>query len=145
MNFPKITEYLFTPKDAWKGILYLAKNATFRDLLGVLLLPVVFVGVHYIIGWSLEAGIFWMFIVSMWYWRIDSRVAIGAALVCLVIIPLLLTLFRQEIFLTGEYWAERVAVWAYYFLVIGVVRQIFEYIKEQRQAKPDSNIRDTDN
>ncbi len=75
---------------------------------------------------------FWIFFFVMFWWQIDSRVSIGGALVCLVIIPFLLVLGNKEIFLKGEAWAEVVAVWAYFFLVIGVAKQIWEYKKEAK-------------
>ncbi len=73
---------------------------------------------------------FWLFFFGLLIWRIDSRLAIGLALACLVAIPLLLVSASMG-FDRGEAWAETVAVWAYLFLVIGVVVQIWEYINRK--------------
>ena len=69
------------------------------------------------------------------YWHLDSRVVIFLALICMITIPILLALANKNILFYGDAWAETVAVWAYYFLVIGVVRQIFEYRSEGKEEK----------
>ena len=74
----------------------------------------------------------------IFYWKIDSRVSIGFALGGLVAIMILLALSGGGIApswrwgdnittLHFDALAEVVAVWVYFFLVIGVVKQIWEY------------------
>lgn len=76
--------------------------------------------VLFILGWGMQAAFFWAFTVALFWWRLDSRISIGFALVGLITIPILLTFEYEQ-------WAEQVAVWVYFFLVIGVVKQIWEY------------------
>ena len=71
----------------------------------------------------------------MIYWRVDSSISIVLALVGFVCVPILLILYNKNILFQGEILSERVAVWAYYFLVIGIVKQIFEYLFESRNKK----------
>lgn len=56
---------------------------------------------------------------------LESRISVGFALIFLVSCPILLILKKQGI-------AEQMAVYAYYFLVIGVLTQIREFLKEQK-------------
>lgn len=92
---------------------------------------------------SIEGTVFWAFTVVLFYKKWDSRISIGLALACLVTLPVLLSLFNYRILLVGDIWAERVAVWAFYFLSIGVVKQIWELktesgeeIEEIEKPKP---------
>jgi len=50
----------------------------------------------------------------------------------------LLSLFNYRILLMGDIWAERVAVWAFYFLSIGVMKQIVEFRVDQNSKFEDS-------
>lgn len=64
--------------------------------------------------------IFWIFfltgVLSGW----DSRIAFTGALICLIFLPFLLILKK-------ELSAEMVAVYAYYFLLIGVTEEMIGY------------------
>ncbi|MCK5416648.1 hypothetical protein KAI92_04440 [Candidatus Parcubacteria bacterium] len=134
----KLKNYIFVPKDVFS----LSKKAWFwshyTDWLGVLILFLYAVVFGLLFDVSGEPLFFIGFIIAIIYWRMDSRVSIALALVCLVCIPILLTLFNKDILFKGEIWAEQVAVWAYYFLVIGVVRQIFEYKEEEKEKRKKS-------
>lgn len=99
----------------------------YSDWLGVLLLAIYTLVFGFFFSLPPEPLFFFGFIIAVIYFSLDSRIAIGLALACLVIVPLLLYLSEEQILFRGEIFAERVAVWAYYFLVIGVVKQIFEY------------------
>jgi len=87
---------------------------------------------------SIEGLIFWSFIIILFYKKWDSRISIGLALACLVTLPVLLSLFNYRILLMGDIWAERVAVWAFYFLSIGVMKQIVEFRVDQNSKFEDS-------
>jgi len=77
----------------------------------------------------------------MFYWNLDSRISIGGGLISLVFCPILLILKNDYGFMMGEIWAEQMAIWAYYFLVIGVTKQIWEFRKENAQEKEDTEIK----
>jgi len=68
-------------------------------------------------------GVYFVFVFLL---RIDSRIPIGAALALLLITPFLL--IRNL-----ENYANYTATLAYFLLVIGVIKQFAEYLKE----KPD--------
>jgi len=146
----KLKDYIFVPGD----VLELGKKFWFwqhyTDWLGVLLVVLYWLVFGYLWGLPGEPLFFFGFIMAIIYWGMDSRVSIALALLCLVSIPVLLTLFNKNILFQGEMWAEQVAVWAYYFLAIGVVRQIFEYridakisrkIKEMKQKAEEMRAR----
>ena len=85
------------------------------------------------IGWSVEGSIFVAFAVTLYLMRWDARIAIVGALICLVSIMIMTFLYNYE-FIERD-WSEKVAVWAYYFLVIGVVGQIIEFWVENKKEK----------
>ncbi len=58
----------------------------------------------------------------------DSRVAIGMAIFFIIMCPFLIVFDDSKL-------AEQFAIFAYYFLVIGVFEQVIEYIKDQREKK----------
>ena len=80
-----------------------------------------------------ETLFFLSFIAALLRWRIDSRLSIALALLCLIAIPVSLVLFQARWWLGGEAAAETIAVWAYYFLSIGVIKQIIELIATKHQ------------
>lgn len=142
----RASDFLLTPKDAWVGLRRLAtaiSHASLRDVNGVLLLMLTAFSLYWFSTISVEGIVFWIFIVVLFYWKLDSRIAIGAALGLLVLIPFMLWLHSIDILIYGEIWAERVAVWVYYFLVIGVVKQIVEYKQEQKKSPPKHTVRKT--
>ena len=134
-NMLKIKDYILIPKD----ILTLGKMFRFwqhyTDWLGILILFLYVLLFGWLFGVPAEPLFFIGFILAIIYWGMDSRVSIAFALACLVCVPILLILYNKNILFQGEIWAEQVAVWAYYFLVIGVVRQIFEYRAEAKSKK----------
>jgi ABC-type multidrug transport system fused ATPase/permease subunit len=102
-----------------------------RSLFGVVTLIVVASALFGMTNLTAISVGFWLFFVSMFFWRIDARIAIGLALISLVLVVVLLILAQTFGHSSPEsglrYWAEQSAVWAYLFLVIGVVRQVWEY------------------
>ncbi|MFA5155460.1 MAG: hypothetical protein WC453_03420 [Patescibacteria group bacterium] len=63
---------------------------------------------------------------------LDSRYAAGIALVFLAACPVLL-------FLKQDTWAEAMAIYAYYFLVITVLTQVRELAKEKKENKTSAS------
>lgn len=122
----KIKDYIFLPKDFGFFGKNLWQKSHYTDFLGLFMLFIYVL----VFGWFLavpaEPLFFFGFILAMIYWPLDSRVSIALALVCLVLTPLCLFLFDKNMLFQGEIWAEKLAVWAFYFLVIGVVKQMFE-------------------
>lgn len=124
-----LKDYIFTFKDFGFFSKKFWKRTHYTDLLGLLsLIMYVFVlgGLYRV---SAEPLFFFGFIIAMIYWSLDSRVSIALALVCLVLTPFCLFLFEKNMLFQGEGWAEKLAVWAFYFLVIGVIKQMVELRK----------------
>lgn len=128
-----IWSWVFTPKDAWRAVWHVATHFTRRDYWGMIIAGLLMGGLRSWTTLSWEGVIFWLFTLIMFYWRLDSRISIGLGLVCLITIALLTSFASAKVLPIGEEWAERVAVWAYYFLVIGVAKQIVEYAQECRR------------
>ncbi len=123
----KIRDYIFTPKDAY----YLIKRADKRTLLGVLLLLGLDIILRNQLGTSYEALGFGSLIFAIVFWDLDSRIVFSLALFYLILIPLILLLPNQT-FPAAQLWAQKSAVWAFYCLVIGVAKQLWEYFIERR-------------
>jgi hypothetical protein len=132
----KATDYLLTPKDVWHIVRDTFRRADERDWIGVIII-LFFIAARLspLLNIALRESLFLIFLFVIFYWRVDSRVSVGLGLSCLVIIPLLLVLYNARYLFEGDLYAEEVAVWAYYFLAIGVVKQIGEYIADSKVHK----------
>ncbi|QQS20494.1 MAG: hypothetical protein IPL87_02870 [Candidatus Moraniibacteriota bacterium] len=63
----------------------------------------------------------------------DARISIGFALAGLLAIPLLTLLENRDITIgTGDA-AETIAVWVYFFLIIGVGKQLFDFVRDTKE------------
>jgi len=69
---------------------------------------------------GMSAGLLWLLFLMFLLYGWENRIIGVMALICLVTCPFLLT-FKQDA------WAETMAVYAYFFLVMTVVLQIVEY------------------
>ena len=99
-------------------VLFSKEGVLFLGALGILVDIFVF---------SFTSDLIILFLVGLWIWsirsyRFEGRVSVAAALVFLVTCPFLLILEKDLI-------AEKTAVWAYMFLVVGVGQMFVENIK----------------
>ncbi len=78
---------------------------------------------------------FWLFFFAMFWYRLDSRISIGGALVGLVVI-MFLSAGQGFKWWQADDLMEQIAVGVYFFLVIGVLKQIWEYKTESKVYKP---------
>jgi len=67
-----------------------------------------------------------LWILSVYHFKFKGKVSISLALGFLILCPFLL-IFKKELI------AEKAAIWAYMFLVVGVVQLFVEYSKEERK------------
>lgn len=67
-----------------------------------------------------------LWILSVYRYKFEGRVSIAGGLIFLTMCPFLL-IFKKDLV------AEKAAVWAYMFLVVGVVQLFVEYLKEERK------------
>ena len=68
-----------------------------------------------------------LWILSVYHFKFKGRTSIGLALGFLILCPFLL-IFKKELI------AEKAAIWAYMFLVVGAVQMFIEYVKEERKS-----------
>jgi len=71
-----------------------------------------------------------LFLIALWilsarYYKFESRFSIAIALFFLTMCPFLLIFKKDPI-------AEKAAIWAYMFLVVGVVQMFIEYIASSK-------------
>ncbi len=126
----KIKDYILTPLDLYRTVLYILRRITLRNVAEVFVLMILFFVFKYHLDWQTDSSLFMIFWIALFYWNLDSRISIGMGLICLISCPVLLYLSENYGLIMGEVWAEQMAVWAYYFLVFGVTKQIWEYRKE---------------
>ncbi len=67
------------------------------------------------------------FILSIIY-KVDPRYPVLAAIGCLILAAVLLALNNEEL-------ANKVAIYAYYFLVVGVLLNLIEFMREKGENK----------
>jgi len=73
-----------------------------------------------------------LWILSVYRFKFKGRVSVAGGLIFLIMCPFLLIFGKEAI-------AEKSAVWAYMFLLVGVIQMIIEYIrKEGKDAKKEA-------
>lgn len=141
----RFTDYIFTPTDILRIFICALRSfflgKTVWNIMGATLFIAASWGLHTVLALDFESIFFWLFAFSIVWWRLDSRIPIGLALGCLLAIPIFLELSRRDIVLQGDDWAETTAVWAYFFLVIGVVGQIFEFRTREKAPQTPASLR----
>jgi len=68
-----------------------------------------------------------LWILSIYHYKFEGRVSIGGALLFLTMCPFLL-IFKKNLI------AEKAAVWAYMFLVVGVIQLFIENFKKEKES-----------
>lgn len=129
-----LSEYLFGPQDFWLLIRWAYRRARGFSRMTWLKLGAIFL-VELILLFGTEFGpqglFFWGFVLATFLFDWDDRVPITFALAGLILIPFLLILKQYTALILADLWAEEVAVWVFFFLVIGVVRQAYEIWRER--------------
>lgn len=74
---------------------------------------------------SLKATALWFLFLMFLAYKWDSRIIAVLALISLVICPFLLIADKETV-------AEKIAIYAYYFLVMTVILQIMELVREKK-------------
>jgi hypothetical protein len=124
----KATDYLITPKDIWGLGNYLLDLTGKQWLYLCLIGAIVFFAHHYDVGATnlVFLGILlWVFLFD-----VDARVPLKGALVSLLLIIVLVIAGKYSPYIDGDAWSEQVAVWVYFFLSIGVIKQVKDHFVE---------------
>ena len=88
------------------------------------------IGMYFGFDWTIESGFFCFFAIISYVVKWDARISIAAALACLISI-MFLTIYGEYEIIDKDL-TEKIAVWAYFFLVIGVFGQIIEFLWEKQ-------------
>jgi hypothetical protein len=110
----------------WRGLRLFVRG--FFDLLPFVLIVVCIVVARF---FESEVVVFSVFLATLVVYLVrgyDCRLLVVSFMVLLVFAAVFLAL-------GNEFYANRVAVWAYYFLVIGVVGLVVEYVRESRRGQ----------
>lgn len=126
-----VGRYFFLPTD-FILLLWRALKFAVRNWWRVAIVATVAIVGWYGLGAGLEGMVFLGFLAAMFAWNLDGRVSIGAGLACLVLIVVMQALIQSGVLLLFETSTETVAVWAYYFLCIGVAKQLVDLVREGR-------------
>lgn len=119
INFElKLPALFFAPKAKWNIKAVLS---------GVLTLSALIFGRSN--GFSFFEMLVLIYFIIALIWNISSRISASLALFCLICCPILLILKKDSL-------AEVFAIFAYYFLVITVIQEIFE-LKKAKKVTPN--------
>ncbi len=69
-----------------------------------------------------------LWVLSVWLYKFKGRISVTGALGFLITCPILLILKKDLI-------AEKAAIWAYMFLVVGIVQMVIEFLQETKKTK----------
>lgn len=130
----KVGKYVVVPKNSIFGV-FLTKLFTppVKHWLGVSFILALVLYLFIATGLSSVDIFFITFIFSTFFWNIDGRISIGLALLCLIAIMALTVLASYAGAESAKGWSETVAVWTYYFLVTGVLKQMWEHFREPNE------------
>lgn len=130
-----LSEYFITTKDLFGLIRKIIVGIPMVTIAGELLMVAWAAVMFFVLHWPLEAVFFVTFLAALIYWNIEGRVSIGIGLICFVLIIIMQLLVDVLISLPLQQLSENVAVWAFYFLAIGVIKQIYELALEHWSKK----------
>lgn len=123
-------KFLYCLKKIWnyyQAVVVLINNSFKEDLTKTVICLLLFLVFFLFFKNSLTALLLGSTLAVVFF-RWDSRIFFGVALLFLVSCPIFL-------FLKDETWAEQMAIYAYYLLVVGVIIQIIDYAKEQSEVE----------
>jgi hypothetical protein len=111
--------------NVFRGLIWILKDI-YRKKIRIILAIGLAIGAYFL--WGLSSSLLWGLFLVFLFCNWDSRVIASLALISLSSCPVLLQMKQDKI-------AEEMAVYAYFFLVMTVVLQIVEYIREGREEK----------
>jgi hypothetical protein len=138
MSF-KATDYVITPADLFRAIRALFR-LSWRDWVRILVVGAILALLWKMYGVDLSDLAFIGLFLSVFAWNLDARIPIGGALAGLVLIMAIMLVGPHTEYVNETTWPEVVAVWVYYFLVIGVLKQVKDVFMEGRG---EAGVQDT--
>ncbi len=131
-----IGNYIITPANSIPDRFLLKVISTpLKHIFGILFILFVIILLSITTNFTSVGIFFSAFIFSFFYWNIDGRFSIGLALLSLIGIVVLKILIIYTDLVPSEKWPETVAVWAYFFLAIGILKQIWEHLKISKDVR----------
>lgn len=131
----KATDYLILPSDVFHLIRALLRMPLIGWMKLLLLIGGYFFAVHF--GADTIDALFVVFLIAMFAYNIDAKISISLALILLVSIVLTMLLGPYVEFINETTWPEAIAVWVYYFLAIGVFKQMKDMFMERGGEEVD--------
>ncbi len=128
----KASDYLITPVDLYHGIVALFRLSPMGWVKLILVLGTFFVARHYGVGF-IDAG-FLTFLIATFAYNIEALVPLSFALASLLLIVLIMILGPHTEYVNETTWPEPIAVWVYYFLAIGVLKQMKDVLMDRREG-----------
>lgn len=68
-----------------------------------------------------------LWVLTLWFDNFEGRISVAGGLIFLALCPFLLIFVKETI-------AEKTAIWAYMFLIVGVAQVFIEYLREERKS-----------
>lgn len=136
----KATDFLITPRDLWK-LLQLLFHMSILGWVKLLALIGAYFAARYF-GVGFVDTIFAVFAVAVFAYNLDARIPIVSALIGLGFIVLILIIGPHTQALNETTWPEPIAVWVYYFLAIGVAKQMKDMFVARRGAGDGEEVED---
>lgn len=127
MYMIKVTDYFYTPADIWRGL-------RIRHAVGIVAALFVAAGLKKV-GVGTDVLLFVSSIVATQIWLLDARVPFVGAIACFIAIMIASLINPTAVSNNGSL-RERLAVIAFYFLVVGVLLLLREHIRPAGQNKP---------
>lgn len=130
----KVGKYTVVPRNSIFGV-FLIKLFTppVKHWLGTFLVLMIVSSLFWTTALTSADIFFVVFIFVTFFWNIEGRYSIGFSLLCLVLIMTLLLINQFTSLESTETWSEIIAVWTYYFLVIGIVKQSWDLFREPKE------------
>jgi hypothetical protein len=126
-----ISEYFFTPKDLFGAI---RDRGSKRGAFGFVLLACAMFFLWMTSTLSFEGIALLLYVAAVIYWKLDARISFALAFASLVTIVVLLVLYNLGAVAAGNAAAEKIATWAYWFMLIGACSSIITVLRGREIA-----------
>ncbi len=136
MSF-KASDYLITPKDFFLLFRSLFRLSLFLWAKIIVLVGAFFLATHF--GAGTVDALFILFFVAVFIFNIEARVPISLALFFLVAIVLIMLLGPYTEYVNETTWPEAIAVWVYYLLAIGVLKQTKDLFASRGESEEEES------
>jgi len=129
----RASDYFFTFRDFIDLTKRLLSRSSARGYFGILILICAIFFLWLTSTLRFENIAILLFMIAMLYWRWDSKVPAMLALGCIISLALLLIGYQLDILPFADTAAEYIATWAYYFLILSLIKMTVEYFLGEKE------------